>query len=88
PTESSPTNPAQKMPAKSSKLRIHAEPKISTTACQGTSGTPAGTYTITLQGAAGSRTHTVNVTLKVNGAEHSPKFDKMPAEKMWLAGFL
>ena len=40
--------------------------KISTTARQGKNGTPAGTYTITLQGVSGSRTHTTTVTLKVN----------------------
>ncbi len=40
--------------------------KISTTARHGQNGTPAGTYTITLQGALGSRTHTTTVTLKVN----------------------
>jgi len=40
--------------------------KISTTARHGKTGTPAGTYTVTLQGASGSRTHTTTVTLKVN----------------------
>jgi len=40
--------------------------KISTTRRQGRNGTPAGTYTITLQGAAGSRTQATTVTLKVN----------------------
>jgi hypothetical protein len=38
---------------------------IFTTRRVGSSGTPAGTYTIVLDGVSGSRTHTVNVTLRV-----------------------
>jgi subtilisin family serine protease len=38
---------------------------IFTTRRVGSSGTPAGTYTIVLDGVSGSRAHTVNVTLRV-----------------------